>query len=108
MCVCVLPLDLHELLYRYTGLFQPLKMASNIGKEDLYVDGGTLCNYPLHAYDGKCAVLILDNRVTLTGMRTGKILDTAIQRLHHIYFILLNLLAVCYGGAHQTLGMGSG
>ncbi|MFB3103837.1 MAG: patatin-like phospholipase family protein, partial [Pseudomonadales bacterium] len=38
-------------------LMQPYKILRKIGKagnkeEDLYTDGGLLCNYPLHAFDG--------------------------------------------------------
>ena len=35
-----------------TGLFQPIKYDQH-GEVNTYVDGGVLCNYPIHCYDGK-------------------------------------------------------
>ena len=37
----------------FTALFMPIKLFTNAETTDYYVDGGVLCNYPLHAYDGK-------------------------------------------------------
>ncbi|PVD30272.1 hypothetical protein C0Q70_09536 [Pomacea canaliculata] len=33
------------------GLFQPVKYTIQ-GRTNVYVDGGLLCNYPIHSYDG--------------------------------------------------------
>ena len=35
-----------------TGLFQAVKLRNSQGNTDMYVDGGLLCNYPVHVYDG--------------------------------------------------------
>ena len=32
-----------------------MRIKTVAGTKDYYVDGGVLCNFPLHAYDGKCA-----------------------------------------------------
>lgn len=34
------------------GLFQPTHYTYN-GETNAYVDGGLICNYPIHCYDGK-------------------------------------------------------
>ena len=34
------------------GLFQAVKLENSGGEMDMYVDGGLLCNYPVHVYDG--------------------------------------------------------
>ena len=36
----------------FAGVFQVVRETFN-GQEDVYVDGGLLCNYPIHAFDGK-------------------------------------------------------
>ena len=36
----------------YLGVFQSVWYKMN-EEEDNYVDGGFLCNYPIHAFDGK-------------------------------------------------------
>ena len=30
--------------------------------DDLYIDGGLLCNYPIHAFDGKIYIRLLNFR----------------------------------------------
>jgi len=34
------------------GVFKAVKLTNERGFTDLYVDGGVLCNYPVHAFDG--------------------------------------------------------
>ena len=34
------------------GVYQVVRETLN-DQEDVYVDGGLLCNYPIHAFDGK-------------------------------------------------------
>ena len=41
------------MLFHITALFQASKIKNGKGKKDFYVDGGVLCNYPVHAFDGK-------------------------------------------------------
>lgn len=36
----------------FLGLFEAVKLKNYLGEEDVYVDGGLLCNYPIHAFDG--------------------------------------------------------
>ena len=36
----------------FVGVFQCVREMNN-DYEDVYVDGGLLCNYPIHAFDGK-------------------------------------------------------
>ena len=36
-----------------SGVFQCVREMNN-DYEDVYVDGGLLCNYPIHAFDGMC------------------------------------------------------
>jgi len=33
------------------GVFKAVKLTNERGITDLYVDGGVLCNYPVHAFD---------------------------------------------------------
>mgnify|MGYP001803140226 CR=1 FL=1 len=35
------------------GVFQAVKIRNEQGQKDMYVDGGILCNYPVHVFDGK-------------------------------------------------------
>ena len=35
------------------GVFQAVKIRNEQGQKDMYVDGGLLCNYPVHVFDGK-------------------------------------------------------
>lgn len=37
----------------YVGIFQAVKRINDLGQTDVYIDGGLLCNYPVHAFDGK-------------------------------------------------------
>ena len=41
------------LIFYNTGVFTPMHIKTVAGTKDYYVDGGVLCNFPLHAYDGK-------------------------------------------------------
>lgn len=41
------------LIFYNTGVFTPMRIKTVAGTKDYYVDGGVLCNFPLHAYDGK-------------------------------------------------------
>ena len=34
------------------GIFQAVQMRNNSGQTDIFVDGGVVCNYPIHAFDG--------------------------------------------------------
>lgn len=43
---------LHVLNY-ILGIFQAVKVKNDRGDTDVYIDGGLLCNYPVHAFDGK-------------------------------------------------------
>ena len=46
------------LCFFLTGVFRPVKQMSLSGKSyDYYVDGGMLCNYPIHCYDGNTSFL---------------------------------------------------
>lgn len=36
----------------FLGMFQATKYTQN-GETNTYVDGGLICNYPLHCFDGK-------------------------------------------------------
>lgn len=36
----------------FEGVFQCVREMNN-DYEDVYVDGGLLCNYPIHAFDGE-------------------------------------------------------
>lgn len=36
-----------------SGVFQSYRHVTDDGTMDVYVDGGLLCNYPIHAFDGK-------------------------------------------------------
>ena len=36
----------------FSGIFEAVKMTNSIGQTDIYVDGGIVCNYPIHAFDG--------------------------------------------------------
>ena len=46
------------------GIFEAVKVKNSFGKTDLYIDGGLICNYPIHAFDGTyvcmyvCSILI--------------------------------------------------
>ena len=42
-----------RLIFYFTGVFTPMRIKTVAGTKDYYVDGGVLCNFPLHAYDGK-------------------------------------------------------
>ena len=42
-----------KLLFYISALFQAPKIKNGKGQKDFYVDGGVLCNYPVHAFDGK-------------------------------------------------------
>ena len=44
--------------YSHSGMFQATKYTTN-GETNTYVDGGVLCNYPIHSYDGECYVITL-------------------------------------------------
>lgn len=35
-----------------TGLFMALRHSYH-GEKDVFVDGGVLCNYPIHCFDGR-------------------------------------------------------
>ena len=35
------------------GMFTPPRYGVGKGEEKCYVDGGLLCNYPIHSFDGK-------------------------------------------------------
>ena len=37
-------------------MFQCVREINN-DHEDVYVDGGLLCNYPIHAFDGKVLIM---------------------------------------------------
>ena len=38
----------------YTGVFCPVQVTHPVNKtHDYFVDGGMLCNYPIHCFDGK-------------------------------------------------------
>jgi hypothetical protein len=50
------------------GLFQPQKIRNDKGQKDVYVDGGVLCNYPLHAFDGKFTNLTLQYAILLKSL----------------------------------------
>ena len=39
-------------LFVFEGVFQCVREMNN-DYEDVYVDGGLLCNYPIHAFDGE-------------------------------------------------------
>lgn len=39
------------LIVLFSGVFQCVREMNN-DYEDVYVDGGLLCNYPIHAFDG--------------------------------------------------------
>jgi predicted acylesterase/phospholipase RssA len=43
------------LLFYLSGVFQCVRQINN-DCEDVYVDGGLLCNYPIHAFDGKYSI----------------------------------------------------
>ena len=40
------------------GVFQAVKIRNEQGQKDMYVDGGILCNYPVHVFDGKIYEII--------------------------------------------------
>ena len=42
----------HEHVLHFSGVFQSVKYKVN-ENTDVYVDGGLLCNYPIHAFDGE-------------------------------------------------------
>lgn len=47
----------------FEGVFQPVRYKKNEHvEEDLFVDGGTLCNYPLHAFDGKYQLWVISRK----------------------------------------------
>lgn len=35
----------------FVGVLQPLRMSHD-RNEDMYVDGGVICNYPVYVFDG--------------------------------------------------------
>ena len=51
-----------------TGVFTPMRIKTVAGTKDYYVDGGVLCNFPLHAYDGKYAS---DNHFQILYFQNG-------------------------------------
>ena len=40
-----------DVFFFFSGVFQCVREMNN-DYEDVYVDGGLLCNYPIHAFDG--------------------------------------------------------
>ncbi|XP_067948270.1 uncharacterized protein [Watersipora subatra] len=34
------------------GIFEAVKLKNGLGQTDVYIDGGLVCNYPIHAFDG--------------------------------------------------------
>jgi hypothetical protein len=42
-------------------VFQVVRETFN-GQENVYVDGGLLCNYPIHAFDGKLHIYLDDHK----------------------------------------------
>lgn len=45
-----------------SGVFQCVREMNN-DCEDVYVDGGLLCNYPIHAFDGMYLALKFTNEI---------------------------------------------
>ena len=41
-----------------SGVFQSYHHVADDGTMDVYVDGGLLCNYPIHAFDGKWSITL--------------------------------------------------
>ena len=37
----------------FSGVFQSVRYRLSEDTSDVFVDGGLLCNYPIHAFDGK-------------------------------------------------------
>ena len=37
----------------FLGVLEPMQLQHQDGKQDLYIDGGVICNYPIYAFDGK-------------------------------------------------------
>ena len=48
-----------------------MRIKTVAGTKDYYVDGGVLCNFPLHAYDGKCAA---DNHFQHSGGKAAQLI----------------------------------
>ena len=44
------------LLLNILGVFQAVQLKNDCGQTDMYVDGGLVCNYPIHAFDGTLAM----------------------------------------------------
>lgn len=40
-----------------SGMFSALRY-DHYGQKDVYVDGGVLCNYPIHCFDGEYVSLV--------------------------------------------------
>ena len=60
MCVVIyLSVCLYVVIYLFPVVFQPvLHKDEYTGQWDYYVDGGVLCNYPIHSFDGKLSVCV--------------------------------------------------
>ena len=51
----------HLHIISFLGVFQVVRDTFN-GHEDVYIDGGLLCNYPIHVFDGKTKYLLFTVR----------------------------------------------
>ena len=69
--------------YLVLGLFQATQYETH-GQENTYVDGGVLCNYPIHCYDGKSLLYCLIHGVQHMGFRQfqQKRIKPNLQNIH--------------------------
>ena len=44
--------DTHCVHVLHVGYIQPMKYVNAAGVSQYYVDGGVVCNFPLHCFDG--------------------------------------------------------
>ena len=60
----------------FSGLIQPVRYTNEAGVEQYYVDGGVVCNYPLHAFDGRWTLYTAQWPDTLQDCTIAGITDT--------------------------------
>ena len=67
-----------------SGYLQPVRVENDAGMVQYYLDGGLVCNFPLHTFDGEYLLYLYNVILIYQVLSTGCIMSTLPARSYRI------------------------